>query len=297
MKVSLTEDASEALPKVSVSIITYNQEDYIGEAIEGALKQITNFKFEIVIGDDNSTDATREICLNFKSKHPDKIRLIEREKNLGAVRNYLDTYSACYGKYVAFCEGDDFWIDPEKLQKQVDFLDANPDYAICFHNVRVTDKSGALGKPLFETLPDTSTINDLCQGDYISTPSCMVRNHQVKAIPGWIYELPGCDWPFDILNAECGKIKCIPGLMAAYRRHDASIWSSVEATQQSLIAIDMTTKLNRHLGGRYQKDFDINLAKNRASLDFYAHKQAAPENKSYLLRLKRLFPLIRKGSQ
>ena len=242
-------------PMVSVSIITFNQIKYIGQAVESALEQVTDFPFEIVISDDGSDDGTRELCRKFARQHPDKIRMIARSKNLGATRNYLETYKACAGKYVAFLEGDDFWLNPRKLQIQVEFLERNPDYAICCHNVYRADENGVLGATLLDSVRDTTTVEDLCTGDYISTPSCMMRNGLIGDPPDWLYDLPGCDWPFDILNAEHGKIKFMPEPMAAYRTHGASSWSSLAPMEQSTLAIDLALKINHHLGYRYDKQF------------------------------------------
>jgi glycosyltransferase involved in cell wall biosynthesis len=249
--------------RVSVSMITYNQEVYIERAIESALEQVTDFDFEIVIGEDKSTDSTLSICKKYQSLYPEKIRLIERDTNIGGVKNYLETYKACKGTYVAFLEGDDFWIDQKKLQKQADFLDANLDYAICFHNVLQTDHTGELGAPLFDKLPDTTTVRDLCTGDYISTPSCMIRNGQVKELPEWVYSMPGCDWVFDILNAECGKIKYMPEAMAAYRSHSNSMWSSLNSTQRGMIAINLALELNMRLDFRYDKELTYYISRNQ----------------------------------
>jgi glycosyltransferase involved in cell wall biosynthesis len=121
-------------PLVSVKMITYNHEPYIAQAIEGVLMQETNFPIELVIGEDCSTDRTREIVLDYQRKHPEMIRVITAQKNVGAHKNSLRTSKACRGKYIAFCEGDDYWTDPYKLQKQVDFLEANPDYGLVHSN-------------------------------------------------------------------------------------------------------------------------------------------------------------------
>lgn len=250
-------------PKVSVSMITYNQEKYIGKAIDSALAQEADFDIEIVIGEDGSTDRTRTICRSYRDRYPDKIHLIERTQNIGAVANYLETYKDCKGEYVAFLEGDDFWTDPQKLRKQVTFLDNNRDYAICFHNVVLTDGNGRLLDPLFKTLPDTTTAADLCTGDYISTPSCMIRNGQVGEVPDWLYTLQGCDWPFDILNAEQGKIKYLDEIMAAYRRHDTSAWSSLASREQYAMSVNIGMDLDRHFGFRYHSHFSHFIERNK----------------------------------
>lgn len=115
------------VPLVSVSMITYNHAPYIAKAIEGVLMQRTNFPIELVIGEDCSSDGTREIVLEYKKNHPDIIRVITSDKNVGAKKNGYRTKAACRGKYIAFCEGDDYWHHPEKLQKQVDYLENHPE--------------------------------------------------------------------------------------------------------------------------------------------------------------------------
>lgn len=132
--------------KVSACIITYNQEDYITECLESALSQIVDFEYEIVIGEDKSTDGTLEICKKFALKYPNKVRLIEREKNLGMAGNWMNTMSSCSGKYIAICEGDDYWTDPLKLQKQVDFLEENPGYVITYGKIQPFNEYGLLYK-------------------------------------------------------------------------------------------------------------------------------------------------------
>jgi glycosyltransferase involved in cell wall biosynthesis len=114
----------------SVAMITYNHASYIAEAIEGVLSQETDFPIELVIGEDCSTDGTRAIVFDYQKRHPDLIRVIACDENVGMIANILRTERACRGKYVAYCEGDDFWHHPQKLQKQVDFLEKNPEYGL-----------------------------------------------------------------------------------------------------------------------------------------------------------------------
>lgn len=118
------------IPLVSVHMITYNHEAYIAAAIEGVLQQETTFPIELVIGEDCSTDRTRDIVDEYQSRHPDTIRIITSEKNVGGHKNYLRTVNACRGKYIAYCEGDDYWHHPQKLQIQVDYLETHPQYGL-----------------------------------------------------------------------------------------------------------------------------------------------------------------------
>ncbi len=128
--------------KVSIMVLAYNHGKYIREALESMVTQETNFKYEIVIGEDCSTDDTRQIIMEYYKKYPDLIVPLFRKKNLGATRNLTSTLRRCTGEYVAFMECDDFWIDPLKLQKQADFLDEHKDYAGVFCDTKVVSRYG-----------------------------------------------------------------------------------------------------------------------------------------------------------
>ncbi len=130
-------------PKVSVLFITYNHEEYVRQAMDSVLMQECDFDYEIVVGEDCSTDSTRDILREYEAAHPDKVRLLFREKNFGRpTMNVYDTGMHCRGDYIAFLEGDDYWTDPKKLAKQISFLDQNPDYMGCTHTCEVVGKHG-----------------------------------------------------------------------------------------------------------------------------------------------------------
>lgn len=120
-------------PLLSIVTITYNHESFIAQTIEGVLMQQVNFPIEFIIAEDCSTDSTRAICQQYAEQYPELIRLIPSESNVGAIANERRAMLAAKGKYIAFCEGDDYWTDPLKLQKQVDFLESHPDYSVTFH--------------------------------------------------------------------------------------------------------------------------------------------------------------------
>jgi glycosyltransferase involved in cell wall biosynthesis len=213
------------IPFVSVCIITYNHENYIAQAIEGALIQKTNFPFEIVIGEDCSTDGTREIVFDYAKKYPNIIRVITSEKNVGMINNFIRTLNVCKGKYIALCEGDDYWTDPLKLQKQVDFLEANPGFVICFHNARKLVQATGDNSSLFFNNPprDIFTLSDIIKNDFIPTLTCVFRSKLFKEFPDWYSNAYPGDWPLHILNAQHGKIKYIDEVMATYRLHEHGI--------------------------------------------------------------------------
>lgn len=123
--------------KVSTCIITYNQESYIKECLDGAINQQLNCDYEIIIGDDCSNDNTSVICENYAKKYPDIIKYFKRKENLGMMGNWIETIKNCSGIYIALCEGDDYWTDPYKLQKQVDFLEENAKYVLVCNIIKV----------------------------------------------------------------------------------------------------------------------------------------------------------------
>ncbi len=126
-------------PLVSVKMITYNHAPFIAQAIEAVLQQKTNFPFELVIGEDCSTDGTRKIVFEYQEKYPDIIRVLTSEKNVGMKKNSYRTIKACRGKYIAFCEGDDYWHREDKLQKQVAYLESHPECGLVFADCDVYD--------------------------------------------------------------------------------------------------------------------------------------------------------------
>jgi glycosyltransferase involved in cell wall biosynthesis len=226
-------------------MITYNHEKYIAEAIEGVLMQKTDFPIELIIGEDCSTDNTRDICLEYQRKYPDIIKLLLPEKNQGMMQNAFNTLKACTGKYIASCEGDDYWTDPYKLQKQVDFLEANADFSICFHAVKIKKELENIIVDDYIT-PQVSDVTDiyrLAQGNYIHTPSVVFRKKEsvLQSFVG-LGDLRVGDYVLHILNAQYGKIKKIPDVMAVYRA-GVGVWNVNDNRYRLEIWANMLDKL------------------------------------------------------
>ena len=199
---------------------------FIVEAIESVLMQKTSFNYELVIGEDCSTDKTREICENYARDYPKIIRLLTSSDNLGMNKNFIRTLESLKGKYVALLEGDDYWTDPLKLQKQVDFLEGNNDYSICFHKAQVLDSvSGTYKKQFTPKVNSKTTIFDLARCNYIHTPTVVYRKNFQKLPPNFSQLTLG-DYPLHMLNAQYGNIKCINREMAVYRVHSGGVWSN-----------------------------------------------------------------------
>lgn len=209
------------MKKVSCHIITYNQIDYISKCIDSVLMQKTNFSIEIIIGDDNSTDGTRELLLEYANEYPDLIKLNLRElrgTGLPGKQNFLTTLEMCSGEYIAMLEGDDYWTDPFKLQKQVDFLEANPDYVLCFHQVTILKPDGTIVEDFITKVPENyETIETLARfGNYIHTPSVVYRNI-IPTLPFEFEVTPIGDYFIYMMLAEHGKVKYMKEKMATYR--------------------------------------------------------------------------------
>jgi glycosyltransferase involved in cell wall biosynthesis len=210
-------------------MITYNHEQFIEQAIKGVVNQKTTYPFELIIGEDASTDNTRAICKQWAEKFPTIIKLLPGKKRLGMMPNFLRTLDACKGKYIALCDGDDYWIDPGKLQEQIIFLETNPDYALCCHRIYIK-KDGK--KPKLDEkdiyMPATEatyTIEMMAKhGNLVASPSVVYRNNLFPSFPAWFNQSPIGDYVLHMLNARFGKIKYFPEPMAVYRDHAKGAW-------------------------------------------------------------------------
>jgi len=172
---------------VSICMITYNHEKYITQAIEGVLNQKTKFDFELVIGEDCSTDSTKEIVYKHKKRYPEKIKVITSEANVGIIQNFIRTLNSCRGKYIAICEGDDYWTYPYKIQKQFDFLESHPEYGLVHtDNDGLYDRTGKIIKSVNKKENKNyknyrNPFYGILTGEYaIHTPTVMVRKKLVK---------------------------------------------------------------------------------------------------------------------
>jgi len=247
--------------RVSVCMVAYNHEAYIAQAVESVLAQSTNFEFELVIGEDCSPDRTREILQQLATSHPRRMRLRLAERNEGASRNFVQTLALCRGEFIVILEGDDYFSSPEKLQKQVDALDAHPEWAMCFHPTRCLYEGGAATGPEFTPekwdRPE-ATILDLFERNFMATSSVMYRHGLFGELPEWFTEVVIGDWVLHILNAVHGNIGYLPEPMSVYRIHGGGIFSSQSLTFKLVTIFKMLSKLDHHLAGRFMMEIDEN---------------------------------------
>ncbi|RDC66113.1 glycosyltransferase [Adhaeribacter pallidiroseus] len=246
---------------VSVWITTYNHDKYIAEAIDSVLMQKTNFDYDIIIGEDCSQDKTREIVKAYQDKHPDKIKLFLPEKNLGCNPMFHATYPLCTGKYVAWLDGDDYWTDPYKLQKQVDFMEANTDIVFCFHKVTIiNEKDDSRGESVDPPRNTDDTLDFehfLDETNPVNTPSFLCRNILGNKLPDWFYTLPIVDMGFYFLLLEHGKGKYLKEPMAVYRVHKGGAWSGASLYRNNYQLAIFNQIIQPHLPSIYRHKIDV----------------------------------------
>ena len=248
---------SSPVPKVSVAMITYNHEKFIGQAIESVLMQETDFPIELVIGEDCSTDNTRQIVKHYAEARPDIVRPLLPEKNLGPGQNLMAVLAECRGEYIAILEGDDFWTDLLKLKKQVGLLDSNPEYSMCGTAARdvIVDPDGGEQKAgLFPHRNTKSLYNleDVLAAYPFRTLTFLFRNELVK-FPEWLSRVTNCDICILILSAEKGPIAYLDDVTGAYRIHDGGIWRGSTPLDRYEATRIRREVLSKHFSGRHAK--------------------------------------------
>ena len=252
---------------VSIICVTYCHEKYIRKAIDSFLEQKTNFKFEILINDDASPDGTPEIIREYEQNHPDIIRAVYQKENLyskGVRIGDEILLPMARGRYLAFCEGDDYWCDVNKLQKQVDFLDNNPDYTVCVHNTKnLFLKYGREKKAYGETAKDIELKDCVMYGSQsFHYSSMLVRTEFYKKLPEFA-GLAGIveDYPDAVYYALDGKIRYIPDVMSVHVIGTEKSWTRTilpfheTRTQFYMDIVNMLKAANEYSGYKYNELF------------------------------------------
>ncbi|MCB4799691.1 glycosyltransferase family 2 protein [Neotamlana laminarinivorans] len=216
-----------AKPLVSICCLVYNHEKFLKQTLDSFLMQQTSFKFEVVIHDDASTDSSTDIIKAYEAKHPEIFKPIYQTENqkskFKSGMNPRFNFPRAKGKYIAVCEGDDYWTNPLKLQKQVDFLNNNSDFVLCFHNVTILNSRG---KETTETLMIKNTqkevfkTEDIIEKWFVPTCSIMFRNLEDFELPNWFFRCISGDFPFLLLLSLRGKFKYLTNTMGCYRLHN-----------------------------------------------------------------------------
>ncbi len=285
--------AGQTPPRLSVLMITYNHERYIAQAIESVLMQRTSFPIELVIGEDCSTDGTREIVRRYAAQRPDIIRALLHPRNIGMGPNSDAACDACHGELIAPLEGDDFWTDAHKLQRQADWLDAHPKSPACFHNATIIEEGSTTPAQRYcePPPPPLVSLEDLLKRNPVPTCSVVHRRRLVLPLPEAVRRLPMHDWPAWVLAARSGPLGYIDETWATYRRHGGGQFSAIGNEKQVRNVLRFYATMYGVLGPKYhvalgaaEKSFLSNL------VDLLLHQGRWQDARSPALRYLRLRP-------
>ena len=267
-------EKGNTLPLVSICCITYNHESYIRECLNGFISQKTNFPVEIVISNDCSTDNTQLIIDEYKKQYPDIFRDVSPHQNLGAIQNFYYTLNKCKGKYIAFCEGDDYWIEENKLQMQVDFLKNNPEYGMCYTKANVyiqkeqNFRNGAIGAA-FDSFDDL-----VLKGNRVPTLTTVYRRDLLDRY--WQEVQPGTrgwlmgDYPMWLYFAHESKVKFFNHVTSVYRVLEESA-SNTSNPQKRAAFVKSTEDIQLFFARKYYEGERL--------IQYYAMKQALDEER------------------
>lgn len=255
-------------PLVSIRLMVYNNEEFIIDALEGILKQQVDFDYEVVVGDDFSSDNTLNIIKSYALKYPNLFKILDRkvgdnyylERQIkGRVYNFTNIINNCSGKYIALLDGDDYWTDPQKLQKQVNFLEANKEYSMCFHNAYyLFEDQGKKLKPFRKKggFKKTYTTEDTFGHWFIPTASIVFRKPKDFSFPFWYESLASADMALISILSGFGNIGCIDDYMSIYRIHGGGVSNSHKGLKILRFRLHLFENLNTHFKGKYSKEVD-----------------------------------------
>lgn len=253
---------------LSVCIRTHNQERFIREAFDGVLRQHTTFPFEIIISDDASTDGTVAILQEYQNRYPNMVRLLLQDANIGGPENLRCVIEASKAKYVTCLDGDDYYTDDYKLQKQVDVLEAHPEYAACFHNTWYADEDGHLyglfNRPDFHAVHDAREF--IRERWFVPIHSAVMRRKYIE-FPDWYNTVMNDDYVVHLAVAKHGPYYYMPDVMVAYRRHtqNTSIaYRNLILTDTQLCAV--LENMKPLYPAEYATDFDARIAEYKAEI-------------------------------
>lgn len=256
--------------KLSICCITYNHEKFIAAALDSFLMQQTSFDYEIIVSDDNSKDKTREILLTYRHQYPEKIKLLLNKTNIGVIPNFIKAINNCTGEYVAICDGDDYWISPSKLQNQVNFMEANEDYAISSHNTMILDSKDNFS--LFSKnnlLHNTFGLVDYLQNHFIHSSSLVFRKKMLKPFPAWYSTVFAGDGFLVLLLAMEGKIHYINKPMSVYRLNYNSISNYASRIEIAKNFENHFRLFDKHSNYKFSKEINDKIFSLFFNLNYY----------------------------
>ncbi|MBQ7852492.1 MAG: glycosyltransferase, partial [Muribaculaceae bacterium] len=304
MEQNLSEDIA-----VTVVCITYGHEQYISQALEGFVKQKTTFRYQVYVGDDCSPDRTPDIVREYAEKYPNIIVPFCRETNMGAQRNLIDLCQQAISPYIAFCEGDDYWIDENKLQQQFDFMQSNPKIRLCHTRTRIqapsdwhlnnyykrNDKNEIIvpdGEPGYRE-KDYWTVADFAAQFPSHTSNVFYRWNYDLVIPDWFYTGLIGDTPIELLQLGSGRAVYLPGVTSVYRRSDVGVFMN-HSNQEHFINtrldyLRLLMGLEHYFEQNYQGLY-LSALRSRACKEMINYFNATKNNPDLLRELVMQYP-------
>ena len=240
--------------KLSVVTTTYNHEKYVEQCLRSSLTQDTDFDYEVLVGDDCSTDGTREVLRRLETEFPNRLKVTYNGANLGLFGNYKNLLARCSGQYLAFLEGDDYWIGTDKLRRQVAHLDDHPDAAACFPDTIVFQDDGS-GEALFRRGPakERYDVLDMLEDLLLHSSSLVVRRDALRGLFDHGHGRVLGDWPLFIYIARSGYLDRIDGVMSAHRKHPKGIWNRANAQERVRDVMHIFDLANAVLEGKHDR--------------------------------------------
>lgn len=277
---------------VDINVICCNHENYIARCLDSVLNQKSEFSFRIIVADDFSSDNTRQILLKYAQTY-DKIELVFNSERKGVDafdRPGIMALKMSSSKYIALLDGDDYWTDEYKLQKQVSFLESNEEYTMCFHQVDILYTDGGTKK--FTQVGESKNfrLTDFFKLNPVSTSSMVFRNIIDQAILEKISKCKAPDWFLGIILCEKGKVFYFNNTMSVYRRHSGGIWSTSDDFGMIVKEVNAILNLNSILENKYS-DALLFAVEERLSRLMQIHKDDInrANRKSIIYNIKRLF--------
>jgi len=242
-------------PVLSILCLTYNHAAFIADALQSFLAQVTDFDFEIIVADDCSTDGTLEVVEKFRQRAGPRLRVLSSAVNLGVTRNFRRAHLACRGRFIAICEGDDFWRGTRKLQTQVDFLERHPDYVLTYHDATIVDDDGESDtRQLPPRLQCDASRSQLIATRPISTLTVCFRN-VLGEVPREFDHAPALDLCLWSLLGQHGKGKYVSDIEpAGYRVHAGGVFSTQTALDRKVMTAQSLLSLSRVYARQDRRD-------------------------------------------
>jgi glycosyltransferase involved in cell wall biosynthesis len=269
---------------VSVVITAFNHAEYVGEALDSVLLQKADFPVEILIGDDGSTDGTRDVITDCAQRHPDRVSPLFPDAPMGHEGGLIfkALLERARGKYIALLDADDYWLAEDKLSRQVALLEEKHEYAFCFHETVLFHEDGSRYPELLNAgEEEVARLEDLLGAwNPVATSSVVYRNRGVEAFPQWLFEITAVDWALNILNARHGDIAFIDRPMSAYRLHSGGLWSRLGRVKELEEKVATLSRIESSLAPAYLEQLEYARSKLRAML---AVERNIPAGRTHVL--------------